>query len=695
MTWFAARFVALVAALAAGGWVSGAAMAQDAKGDWHGVLSITPTAQLRVVLHLRAGDSGALAGVVDSPDQAAFDILLSNVAVKDGGLAFAVPSLKATFSGRWDAAAHGWAGTWTQVGRDFPIDFVTGGVAPAQTIAGLDGEWDGSLSMGPGLYLRLVFHIATGPHGTFATYDSVDQGAYGAPVSAVSRDGDHVRIEMKAVGAVFEGRLAGDGRALSGVFTEAGGGPLALKRLPVGQPSPWPRPAGAPGAPALPASWQTPNDAAIRAVLAARLDVQRQGVGIVVGVIDAHGRRVVTYGKSDTRRPLDGDTEFEIGSITKVFTGLVLADMAAKGEVRLDDPIEKYLPPGVTAPTRNGRSITLAELAAHSSGLPRLPTNLAQTDPSNPYADYTYDQVWAFLSSYQLTRDPGAVWEYSNYGFGLLGDLLARRAGTDYQTLVKARVIAPLGLTSTTVTLTPDERARLATGHDAMLQKVANWDLPTLAGAGALRSTVNDLMTFLAAEMGLTPSPLQNAMKLSLAVRGPTTSPSGQQALGWAVQRLPTGDIINHNGGTGGYRTVIAFSPSRKLGVVMLTNAATEPGPEDIGFHILTGTPVALLPPPHPPPQRHAVMLDAKALDALVGHYQSAPQVVLTITRDGDHLFAQLTGQGRFEVFPESPTEVFWKVVDAQATFTLGPGGRATTIIVHQNGRDTPSSRIP
>ena len=112
-----------------------------------------------------------------------------------------------------------------------------------------------------------------------------------------------------------------------------------------------------------------------------------------------------------------------------------------------------------------------------------MPTNFTPKDPTNPFADYSFDQLWAFLTSYQLTRDPGAQWEYSNLGFGLLGDLLARRAGADYQALVKARVIGPLGMTSTTITMTPDEQSRLAVGHDSSLRKVANWDLPSLAGA--------------------------------------------------------------------------------------------------------------------------------------------------------------------------------------------------------------------
>ncbi len=698
MVRLAARLAAFIVALAAAGWLGGPATAQEATGDWHGTLSLA-SGDLPLALHLKAGASG-VEGALDNPSQGVLGEPLSDVSVKDGKLTFTGTRAHGTFNGEWDPATHGWKGVLTLAGHDYPLAFAPGDLPPAPTVTGLDGEWDGSLNMGTGLYLRLAFHITTGPHGTLVTFDSVDQGAYGAPASAISRDGDHVRIDMKAVGAVFDAQFSGDGPSLVGVFTQNSLKlPLVLKRLPPGQRSPWPKPANAAApVPAPPANWQTPSDAEIRALLAERIDAERQGVGIVVGVVDASGRRIVAYGKTDSPsgRPLDGDTEFEIGSISKVFTALTLADMADKGELKLDDPIEKFLPPGVKAPTRDGKSITLADLATHTSGLPRLPANLAQTDPSNPYADYTYDQLWAFLSSYQLPRDPGASWEYSNLGFGLLGDLLARRAGTDYESLVKARVIGQLGMSSTAITLTSDERARLASGHDSSLRKVANWDLPTLAGAGALRSTANDLMTFLAAEMGLTPSPLAKAMALTLAVRRPSSSPAMEQALGWEVLHLPNGDIVQHGGGTGGYHTFVAFSPKRRVGVVVLTNAETPAGGDDIGLHILMGAPVIHLPPPPPPPpEHHAVTLDQKALDALTGRYQLAPQMIVTVTRDGGHLFAQLTGQGAYEVFPESPTSVFWKTVEAQMSFTLGPDGRASALTLHQSGRNLPAPRIP
>ena len=165
-----------------------------------------------------------------------------------------------------------------------------------------------------------------------------------------------------------------------------------------------------------------PTDSDIRQILVDRIDKYQQSVGIVVGVIGPNGRRIVAYGKLDqgSLQPLNGDTIFEIGSITKVFTSLLLADMAQRGELALDDPIAKYLPTGVKLPER-GRQITFQALATHTSGLPADPPDLSSRDPANPLADYSVEQLYAFLSNYALTHDVGSRYEYSNLGAALFG----------------------------------------------------------------------------------------------------------------------------------------------------------------------------------------------------------------------------------------------------------------------------------
>jgi CubicO group peptidase (beta-lactamase class C family) len=435
-----------------------------------------------------------------------------------------------------------------------------------------------------------------------------------------------------------------------------------------------------------------PSDSEIRQILVDRIDAQKQSVGIVVGIIGPEGHKVIAYGplEAGDPRPLNGDTIFEIGSMTKVFTSLLLADMVQRGEVALDDPASKYLPPSVKMPERNGRSIALVDLSTHTSGLPRMPNNFQPKDPGNPYADYSVEQLYQFLSGYQLTRDIGSQYEYSNIGGGLLGHILARRAGMDYGSLVRSRICDPLGMNSTRITLTPEMKARLAVGHNQGLQSVENWDLPTLAGAGALRSSANDLLTFVAANLGYTKSPLAPAMAAMLKVRRPTGQPGLEIALGWHIYTTNGKEIVWHNGGTGGYRSFMGFDPQARIGVVALSNTSTLVGVDDIGRHLLdANVPLA------PAPKLHKqVSVDSKIFEGYVGTYQLATNYIFTITRDGDHLFAQLTGQPKAEIFPEGQRDYFYKAVDAQITFVTDDNGQATELILHQNGRDAHAKRF-
>lgn len=456
--------------------IAAPAAAQEAIGDWRGVLEVSEAARLPLAVHIARSEAGGeLIGTLDSPSQGAFGITLADIAIDGGGLSFTVPSIGGRFTARWDAAANGWAGRWVQG----PLD-----------------------------------------------------------------------------------------RA------------LALAAAPA-RPAP----------PPLPADWTIPGDAEIGRLLDERI-ATRPGEGIVAGVIDANGRRIVARGPAGGTA-FDARTVFEIGSMTKVFTGLLLADMVARGEVSLDDPAERYLPEGAHMPRRDGRQITLRDLATHSSGLPRLPSNLAPADPANPYADYTEARLLEFLGSYQLTRDIGVQFEYSNLGMGLLGYLLARRAGTDYATLVRQRITGPLGMRDTTIALSDDQRAHFAQGHDAELRPVGGWDFDTLAGAGAIRSTAADMLIFLDAFIAPGDSPLAPAMRAMLAESRPGPSPNARIGLAWMMLDLGAGRLAFHDGGTGGFRTAMGWDPARHRGVVVLTNAAMEPSSNDLALHILAGAPVA------------------------------------------------------------------------------------------------------
>lgn len=433
-----------------------------------------------------------------------------------------------------------------------------------------------------------------------------------------------------------------------------------------------------------------PSDAEIKHILAERIDEQRQSLGIVVGTFGPEGRRIVSHGRFGAfyARPVDGDTVFEIGSITKTFTTLLLAEMAGRGEVGLDDPVAKYLPETVTVPERGGRQITLTDLATHTSGLPRLPGNLEPADLENPYADYTVEQLYAFLSDYALPRDIGSQYEYSNLGMGLLGHALARHADTDYGSLLHERILAPLDMLSTADTVYPDMKNRLANGHDQTLAPVAGWDLPTLAGAGALLSSVNDQLNYLELLLGARPSPLQAALATTLATRRPTGE-NDETGLGWVISGVGNSQLIWHNGGTGGYRSFLGFMPAKGIGVVALSNTSTEIGVDDIARHLLDPS----MPLAQPPKERVAFAIDPAIYDGYVGDYPLSPDFILTITREGEHLFAQATGQPKAQIFPESKTQFFYTVVNAQISFDVAPSGQAKSLTLHQNGANMPAMR--
>jgi serine-type D-Ala-D-Ala carboxypeptidase/endopeptidase len=443
--------------------------------------------------------------------------------------------------------------------------------------------------------------------------------------------------------------------------------------------------------PRLASTQSTPSDSAVRTILTRRME-SKANAGIVVAFMDHGTEHFLSYGTSNGpgTAALDENTVFEIGSVSKAFTGTVLADMVARGEVALEDPVSKYLPPSVHVPERNGRQITLLDLATQSSGLPSLPANMHPADVTNPYADYTVEQLYAFLTGYTLPRDPGAQYQYSNLGMGLLGHALALRAGQSYEALVTNRVLEPLGMRETAITLSPALRSRFATGHTATMQTQAPWDLPTLAGAGALRSTAKDMLTFVAANAHSDGTALAKTAPLAQQVRRPTGSPGLDIGLAWHILDRPSGRIVWHNGQTGGYHSFIGFIPATGANVVVLTNVATSI--DDIGLHILD--PAIPLQGERPVITRTEVMLDPSTLDRFVGEYVLAPTFSITVTKENGALWGQPTAQPKVQLFAEAPTEFFLKVVDAQISFVVDSAGVVTGMVLHQNGQNLPGRRV-
>jgi CubicO group peptidase (beta-lactamase class C family) len=431
-----------------------------------------------------------------------------------------------------------------------------------------------------------------------------------------------------------------------------------------------------------------PTDSAVLAIIKPRVDTGRYA-GLVVGLVDRTGRvQVTAYGPRAGVTPFDGNTVFEIGSVTKTFTGGLLAEMVSRRDVSLDDPVARHLPPGTAVPMRDGREITLLDLATQTSGLPRLPGNLRDTDPKNPYAAYTTQQLYEFLAGYSLPRAIGAQYEYSNLGMGLLGQALAHRVGMSWEDLAINRLLEPLTMNDTRISLTTSMQRRLAPGHDEAGARAGLWDLPAIAGAGALRSTVNDMLKYVRANADSMSHPLGRSFAAAHRARRNGPAPNVQIGLAWHRTTLPAGPtIVWHNGGTGGYRSFAGFNEATGRGVVVLTNTAV--GVDDIGMHLLDAS-VPLAPIPK---RRVAIALPADVLQRYVGEYELAPTFIITITRDGNALFAQPSGQPRLPIFAESETQFFLRAVDAQLTFNRDASGAVTGLTLHQNGQNLPGRR--
>jgi CubicO group peptidase (beta-lactamase class C family) len=403
-------------------------------------------------------------------------------------------------------------------------------------------------------------------------------------------------------------------------------------------------------------------------------------VGCVVGIIRGGEAQVLAYGetKKGSKQAPDGKTIYEIGSSSKAFTGVLLADAVNAGLVKLDDPLQKHVPKAVRVPEKDGKPITLEHLATHTSGLPRLPDNMRPKDPTNPYADYTAKQMADFLSQHKLQRVPGE-YEYSNFGMGLLGHVLAAKQKTSYEKLLQDRIARPLGMEDTCITLTADQKKRLAPPYNASLAPDKNWDLPALAGAGAIRSTVDDQLKFLKACLATDDRPLSKAIRMAFEKRH-TMKDGMAIGLGWHLAR--DGVTRWHSGMTGGYSSWISVVPTMNAAVVVLTNAAS-PKTDVIGEQL---TRVACGIKVEPPKKREEIAVDAKTLKKYVGYYALSPDFGLTVAEEDGKLTVQGTGQPKLKLFAESKTKFFCKEVDAQIHFVANDDGEVNHLVLHQNG---------
>lgn len=302
---------------------------------------------------------------------------------------------------------------------------------------------------------------------------------------------------------------------------------------------------------------------------------KRKNVRLAVGFYQRGRRYVRSFGTTvpPDRVTPDGKEIYEIGSITKVFTGILLGEGVEQGTVELQQTLRECLPPDVSLPEQLS-AITLEQLATHTSGLPRLPDHFFRVvdDQDNPYRSYTTEHLYQGLSEAKLRRPPGKKSDYSNLGFGLLGHVLSSRAGMAYEQLVEREVCRPLGLTDTRVALSDEQAQRLVPGYTSDGQPAVNWDFDVMAPAGALRSTVDDLLRFIEANLGRAEGPLNKS--LQVAQKKHHQDWTGSVGLGWQIMEDPFTELTIHwhNGGTGGYCSFLGFIQSKEVGVVLLSN---------------------------------------------------------------------------------------------------------------------------
>ncbi|HEX9776429.1 MAG TPA: serine hydrolase domain-containing protein [Actinomycetota bacterium] len=292
------------------------------------------------------------------------------------------------------------------------------------------------------------------------------------------------------------------------------------------------------------------------------------GGGIVAGMLTSDLQMVHTYG------PVPADGIFEIGSITKVLTAILLAEMVERDEVAFGDPVARFLPADVRVPARDGRPITLLELATHCSGLPRLPPNLEETvaDESNPYAGYTVEHLYAGLAACDTAEEPGS---YSNLGFGLLGHALSLAGGRPFADLVTGRVLAPLGMQETGTGFDAPRASRRMQGYEDG-QPTSHWDNPTLAGAGCFEAPVADLLRLARAVVEPADTPLGRAIEATLPAHVPVNDKMSV-CLAWHTYVQDGRTVHWHNGGTGGFGSMLAIDRKARAAVAVLSNSSHVP----------------------------------------------------------------------------------------------------------------------
>jgi len=570
----------------------------------------------QATLHLRVRPDGALTATLDNLDLSApWMFTCADVHREGSTLTFAVPSVQASFRGDFAAGAKEIRGTWTQRSNSLLITFTRETFVPPAKPSALDGIWLGTQPIGDNPSSRIQIVFRSDRNGReYCTLDALDIYYKDLECANVAFKSDDVSFDVPVAGEHWSGKLQSEGNLLTGDIhgrliqggsTKDFSVPLNLARqkaIALEKPRPGPN---------YDAALPPVNAADIESVLASDLAgalksgelAPATGGGVSIGVYTHGVSRVFSFG---TAKP---DTIFEIGSLTRPFTGLLLAQMAAQHKVQLDEPVLELLPAGSVAKPQ-GLEITLLDLASQQSGLPAMPDNISVANIDQPYADYHVADLLAYLDKHGVSNPSRAPSTFSTLGFGLLGEALAMHAGVSYAQLIQGEIAAPLGIPDTVATLSPAQQARFLTGHDEFHGPAQAWSSDALAPAIGLRSTARDMLTFLEANLhpeqikpsnnGPAAATLPAAIRQSLQIQA-ELSPGMHITLGWLYQD-ETGNYW-HNGATAAYSAYAFFNPKGDFATVVLLNAS--PGVngsfvENLGRHVyqrLAGKPALSLNP--------------------------------------------------------------------------------------------------
>jgi CubicO group peptidase (beta-lactamase class C family) len=418
--------------------------------------------------------------------------------------------------------------------------------------------------------------------------------------------------------------------------------------------------------------------------------------GLEVGIY-SRGRTLLAkgYGLANVELdvPVKPETLFQSGSVGKQFVSAAVMMLVEEGKINLDDSVVKYFPAAPEA----WKTILIKNLLSHTSGLAEYETP-ERSGPKGPFylrLDFTEDELVNQIEALPIESGPGEKWNYRNTNYVLLGVIIHKVTGKFYADYLQERIFKPLGMTSTRLISDADIIPNRSSGYELSNGKLRNqdWVSPTFNSTadGTLYFNVLDLAKWDAALYGT------SLLKQTSLDRIWTVFPlnDGQPnrahyGFGWSIDTANGHKVIEHGGAWQGFTCDISRFVDDGLTVVVLTNLAGA-SPEKMA-HTIAGLVIPALMPP-PPKEHKEVTVDARLFDGYAGKYELAPGFILTVTREGNHLFAQATDQQKAELFAESAKDYFLKVVDAQITFVTDSQGRATELILHQNG-DHPAKRL-